>query len=220
MKSQLKGGWTGKWNEIFNGLSTVIINEMESSGHGCDLQVGLGQGPVGVGPRRRRIFQKIIRLYILPASAFPSLRTFSWSWAPRCGQEAVVTSWGAESIPVGGKSCPWVQAWEEGRAAARQRLPDSRSHWLSCSDRKLLFMAMLTHRSIHFRVCFTQRFSLNAGCKQRMRPRHAGFHAWYHPTAPPPRTLRGFLRLPGLFLSDKHGSLWTPWGFFSTGTFL
>lgn len=29
MKSQLKGGWTGKWNEIFNDLPAVVINEMQ-----------------------------------------------------------------------------------------------------------------------------------------------------------------------------------------------
>lgn len=168
-----------------------------SLGHGCDLQVGMGRSPVWVGPGRRMIFQKIIPLYVLPASAFPSFRTFSWSWAPRCGQEAVVTSLGAWAHPCRRQSRPGPQAGEEGRAAARQRLLDLRSHLLSCSNRKLLFMTMLIHRSIHFSLCFTQWFSLNTSCKQRENETKA---CWLQCLIPSncttsSRTPSGFLRL-------------------------
>ena len=89
MKSQLKGGWIGEWNEIFNDLPAVVINEMQIWPHMWPS--GRKRTKPGVnGPRKEERFSVEKRWCVLPVSDAPSFRVFFFSWSQThwWGQEA------------------------------------------------------------------------------------------------------------------------------------
>lgn len=143
MKSQLKGGWMVKWNEIFNGLPTVIINEMEI--WPCVSPSGRNQTePLVRGPGKEEDFSEEQD----PASYRRVVLRTSWSRAHWCVQEAAWWAFQVHESFIGRDGASHTMEPVEGvLAVARLWLPCLIGHLLLAHPRKLLFTTGLIHGS-------------------------------------------------------------------------
>lgn len=217
MKSQLKGGWMVKWNEIFNGLPTVIINEMEI--WPCVWPSGRKQiEPLFRGPRKEDEFseEQGCACYHLP---LPPLEGFLKSSSLVHSGGSLVGLSGARELHWKRRSKPHHETRGRSLIVAVPWLPCLIGHLLPCSSQEAAF-----HDSVHSRiwstlVSFTCFLSLNTSCKE-----NSTHVCWPESLIPAPvqlpRTSDGFLSYKNCFCLIKHRSLWTLWGFFSACTFL
>lgn len=210
MESQLKGGRMVKWNEVFNGLPRVIINEMGI--WLCMWPSGKTQTKLSVnGFRRRMLLQKERSLSLLALSPiFP-------------GKEAALRPYQVTRESL--EEAEQVTSWHPWRKEVLLLLNTS-FWWATCNcayNVELLFMTILIRVSdllqgLFCTVTFFER------CLQTKEEENstmqAGLHAqtilWLSFLA----HHMGSWGYKNCLCLIKHKSLWTPWGFFSAYTFL